>query len=438
MTAITAELKALVEKMGKAQTAAQGFIKLSKEEPGKKAEHLAAFDKAFEEFKTAKIETQTLEAQEEKLAEMRESEEALAEMPPKPRINAPAEQVGAEKMTSDAAKELHTMAADAYVRGQKGKVQEALSKLVKEAGEEAFALLSNDGTGSTFLIPDDYRAQLIKNVAAEAAFRSAGARVITTNRQQVVWPSLTGATGSEIDIRTSGVAGSWRKEGEIGTDATAPSQQNQPTWGNERIPIFVWQPDAIVVSPEFLDDSAIDVLGEITDLLGETRVFDEDTAFTTGDGVDRPHGITGANSGIPTVNSGAAGDVTYGGMVDLYVGLPAQYRRNAKLMMTSAFYGLLLKLEDTAGNNIIPPNSVPGTLWQKKIVFNEYMPAAASASRSVAFADFRRLYVIAERKELRISRLNEKWFPNVGVVGMTRLGGKTVRPRAGRILVLSS
>lgn len=291
---------------------------------------------------------------------------------------------------------------------------------------ESMALLSTTGDLGGYLTSDDIQAEVLRDLAGFAVIR-ANARVYQTGGPALVFPTIQSAT-TDADVYSSGYTGAWKAEGYV-TGGTAPTVQNQPKFGQARIPVHVWAPDAIEITQELLQDSMAPLEQIIAEVIAETLALDEDSAFINGNGVNKPEGL--ATASITAVNSGSATLVKYGGLVDLFVNLPAQYRQNAKWLMNSLTYGAILKLEDTAGNPIIPPNSTPNTLWGKPILFSELVVDIAANAFPIYFGDFR-YYGIADRMELRIQRLMERFAPNIGILPMRRTGGQVLRTAAFR------
>jgi HK97 family phage major capsid protein len=412
------DLKKAKEKAAAAVTAARTFAKEMKDDPSKVGEINEKFEKAMADFRTAQDDVQRMES-------MNLAEEEYQRYQ-KPAADATIRRMGMDPK-SEEFKGLHTEAFDAYMKRGESGATEVLRKA--NAPAETYALLGTQDDLGGFLVPEDFRAEVVKDLAGYAVMRAAGARVVPTSRSQLVFPSIKRNSGTYSDIYSSNVAGAWRVEGAQGTDGSAPSTQNQPTFGQERIPVHIWQPDAIILTQEFLEDAAVPVDSIVSELLAETKALDEDSAFILGDGVVKPQGL--ANAGVTTVNSGAAAALTYGGLVDLFTGLPAQYRQNAKWLMNSSTFGDILKLESSGGFQLFPANSLPGTLWGKAIMFSEFVPDVAAAAVPVYFGDFRH-YVIAERTDFRIQRLVERFAPNVGLMARARVGGQLVRLAAFR------
>jgi HK97 family phage major capsid protein len=339
------------------------------------------------------------------------------------------------KMTTDEQREKHSAFIEAHIR--KGPAHQATMQAEKElydvAPQELQALLSTNDPG--FLVPEDFDARVIKDLAGFAVFRRL-ARVERTGSDVLVFPSVNAASDARALIGyTSGFAGSWKAQRTASGGATALTVQNQPVFGQERIQVHRWEPDAIELSTELLDDSAVDLMGLLSEVIAEVRAIDEDVEFTNGDGQGRPLGILQA--GLSTVNSGGASTLTYAGLLSLYGTLRAQYRMNANWMMNSLTFTSILAIEDSGSTLIFPPNALPGTLWNRPVAFNEHLADVAASAIPIIFGDFR-FYVIADRMELRIQRLMERMAPNVGILPFARLGGQTVRTNAFRTQTVSA
>lgn len=331
---------------------------------------------------------------------------------------------------AEALKRIHREAFDRFLRhGERAAVE------VMAAGgigpKEQHALLGTQADLGGFLVPEDFQAEVIRDLAGFAVIRPV-ARVMPTSRSTLVFPAVAAGT----DPYPSGFAGSWKPEGYV-TGGTAPTVQNKPTFGQERIPVHSWQPDAIEITTELIEDSAAPLDSILAEIIAETKALDEDTAFIKGNGVGRPLGLVDAGAGITTVVSGDANLLKYNGLVDLFTGLPAQYRQNGKFLMNSATYGKVLQLADTNNLPLFPPGMQVGTLWGKAILFSEFVASVAANALAIVFGDFR-YYGIAERRELRIQRLTERFAPNIGLLPTARLGGQPLRKAAFRIQKISA
>lgn len=302
---------------------------------------------------------------------------------------------------------------------------------------EAFALVSDVDSLGGFLVPEDFVNELIKDLAGFTVIRPR-ARVRQTNRAAATFMTVA-TTGT--DPYVTGVSGAWKGQGYV-TGGTAIPTQDQPTFGRERVPVHLWSPDVIELTQELMEDAAVDLDAEIRMILAEHRGLDEDSAFINGTGVGHPEGIL--NAGIATVQSGAANGMSYGGLVDMWTTLPAQYRQRDGVawLMNSLTYGLVLLLEDGASQLIVNPTRGVYTdiphLFNKPIIFSEFMPDGdTDTNKAVVLGDFG-YYAIADRRDLRIQRLVERYAPNVGILASARVGGQVLRTNPFRIMVVGA
>lgn len=281
-------------------------------------------------------------------------------------------------------------------------------------------------------------------IKAEAGFAVIAplCRVESTNRDALVFPKL--AKHATDERRTSGFTGQFQEQGYV-TGGTAPTVQDYPTFEQERIPVHSWQPDAVEVSPELMSDSGANLEGIIQEAIAETMAFDKDDKIFEGTGVGEPEGFM--NAGISTVNSGGAASITYGGFVGVYSELPVQYRRNATWVMDSRTMGATIQLNTgTGGSYLFPPNNWNNTILSRPVVFLDYgMDTATAAGGTtftageypVVFGNFR-YYIIAQRQELRVQRLVERFAPNTGFLPTARFGGQVVLTDAFRIMTVAA
>lgn len=172
--------------------------------------------------------------------------------------------------------------------------------------DEVHALLSGDDALGGFTVSDDFRQEILKASAGNVSVRLAGARVVQTSGSAAVWPTVVEAS-TDPKMYTSTLnqgGGNWKGEAYV-TGGTAPTVQNNPTLGMERIPVHAWSPDAIEIPTELLQDSVGNLEDALSSLIAEVKSLDEDLAFLKGDGVGKPQGIL-SDSRISTVVVGDA------------------------------------------------------------------------------------------------------------------------------------
>jgi HK97 family phage major capsid protein len=431
------QLKAARERLGKAQTDAREIgLKLTDAEltgDGKAAELKESFDKVMKDVETFGQAAQRVETL---IEAERRANEVVNGIPNDPseafRDEGPAEKGVVSKATAERYADGIRECQNAYFRHGEHSPQYATARQRLAAQttalkpQERQALVGSIGALGGALVTEDFKAEVIKNLAGFSVALASGIRVVPCSSNTLVFPSIAGGT----DPWSTGYAGTWRPAGSVGTDGTAPAVQNQPTFGNERIPVHEWQPDAVVVDSSLLEDSAVPLESILSEAIAETQALDWDYAFLRGDGIGKPRGIHDyIGSGVSSVNSGDAGLLKYDGLIDLMMTLPAQYREGAVFYMKSLTFGAILKLKDSTSTPMIYSQSVPGTLFGKKVWMTEHMPSIAGNAYPILFGN-PRYYVVASRRDLRVQRLTERFAPNVAFLPTARVGGALVRPVA--------
>lgn len=334
-------------------------------------------------------------------------------------------------------------AFEAFLRGG----PQAVAQYAERSGfigpNEMHALLSTDNTLGGFLVNDDMRAEIIKAEAGYAVLAPL-CRVEPTNSSALVFPKMT-SHSSDVR-RTSGFTGQFQNEGYV-TGGTAPTTQDQPTFAQERIAVHSWQPDAIEIGKELLEDTGANIISICAQAIAECLAFDKDDKILNGAGSanNEPEGVLQA--GITTVNSGGATSIVIGGILGVFSEVPAQYRQRATWIMSSRTMGAVLQLNTgTGGVYLFPPNQWNDTILSRPVKFLDYgmdQPTAAGGTTFTAgeypiiFGDFSR-YVIAQRQGLAIQRLVERFAPNIGILPTARIGGQVVLNDAFRVMTVSA
>lgn len=308
----------------------------------------------------------------------------------------------------------------------------AREKLAHYLPEEQLAHLGTIDNLGGFLVPEVVMAGLLSELPGATVMRRM-ARVTTTTSDHGTFLTVTGSGNAQY---SSGVTGSWRGQGWV-IGGENPATQDQPRFGRERVPVQIWAPDVIEIPPSLIADSSENLDSKLRELLTETRAQDEDSAFILGSGSGQPRGVlTDVISGsIASVNSGAAGALTYPGLVQFVTSLPAQYRQRSTILLNSMTLGAISTMTDSNGFPIFPSNLILDNLFGRPLAVSEFMPDIAAGSYPMIIGDFS-YYGIVDRMDMRIIRLVEKYAPNIGLLAIARVGGqvlKTMPFRAQRV-----
>lgn len=471
--ALAIELKAAQERLGKALQDAKAAAPPAGAPPT--AEQLEKFTKATEAAKVIGVEVQTLRSQldierMQSLADgpLQEIQEQPAPAPgARPAAVLQPEDIqraqahrGPQRLSDSeyrerfggVSREAHNAGFRAFLRSRATqnagqRAVDAMRQVMGTAGpaEQHLHSLVDDGLGG-FTAGDDWRSEIIRALPGYAVVRASGARVITTGKAGVTYPVLNRATSNTKQYSSDLTQGSsnWKAEGAT-FGGTARTPQSKPTFGSEYIPVHIWQPDPIELTQELLDDTDVPLENILRDLVAETLGQDLDFSFLRGDGVNNPEGLLNSGAAAVTIGSAAqyatpatgVNGFSYKGVTDIYTGLASQYRQSAVWYLNSDTLGRLIWLGTgaTGGDQhpLFPVNGTPGTLFNRPMYFTEFLDNGNTQNNVPLIFGAPHYYVIAERRQLGIVRLVERYAPNVGLQPTARIGGQLVLKEAFRL-----
>lgn len=302
-------------------------------------------------------------------------------------------------------------------------VRDMLAKGMGVADVKATMVEGTDVLGG-FAVPVDVANSVIRRLRGLTSVRAAGATVIQTAGKSIEWLRVTGADNAEQ--YTGNVRGAW------GSETQTPAEQNM-TLGSLTIPVNIYT-YKMPMSVSLLEDAT-----NLTDLfameVAEALAIDEDNAFLTGDGANKPYGILpgGANDrSLTSVASGSSSTLTINGLKGLARGVASQYRgQNASLVGTSATGLVIEQLVDGDTRHYV--ESLVAGQYERMIAAtwreNESVPAIAGSAFPLIYGDFSG-YAIVERLGLSVQRYNDS---NTGINKVEfhvrrRIGGSVIQP----------
>lgn len=294
-----------------------------------------------------------------------------------------------------------------------------------ETYKEAFAAKAlNIGTDTAggYLVPEDYRAEILKTITEYSPVRTV-ARVIQTGRDSVKFPKRTGQFSA-----------AWVAEQGTRSETTGL------TFGLESIPVHELY--ALVdISEQMLEDAAFDMEEFIRMEAAEQFAVAEGTAFVSGNGVGKPEGLTATNAGLSSVNSGAATALTADGLIGLFYALKDSYARNGTWMCKRATHRVIREMKDGDGQYLWQPGlqaGQPPTLLGQPIVEAVDFTGPTSgttysaSAKPIAFGDFRRGYLVVDRVQMSMLRdpYTQATSGNVRMIFRKRVGGQVIQSEA--------
>lgn len=338
-------------------------------------------------------------------------------------------------------------AFNGYIRSQ------GLGRAMK--GDAMKVLNEGTDTAGGFWVPPDMRSELIKKMATMAVMRQ-NATIYTTGSDVMSFPKVTYTTDQNY---TAGVRFNWQDSAPLAADI---SEATNPVAGRVNIPVHS-ATAAIILTREQLEDNQFDILGYISQILGETYALGEEDAFFNGTGAGQPAGVlnsaansnlavaTGTGDGMKVV-SGVSAAVTWGGLASGTTGtedptkgllgmenaLPPQYESGAKWYGAKGFFAAVRALHDLQKRPLWQQsdgmyqawvNGYPPTLLGYPIAKSQFIAALGASSYSALFGDMKGYFVI-DRVGLSIEVLRElrALRGEVVVYARKRVGGQLVRP----------
>ena len=239
------------------------------------------------------------------------------------------------------------------------------------------------------------------------------------------------------------------------SEAGARSETASPNVGKWRIEAHEMYAEPRVTQ-KLLDDSAVDVeawlAGKIADKFGRV----EGLAFWRGTGTGQPRGLCDyptAATGDDTrpwgtmehVNTGANGafhTTKADPLFDLQGAFRDVYLQNARFVMRREVRTLVRKLKEATSDRYLwEPSMQAGTpdrLLGYPVSIDQYMPALATGSLSLAFGDFAEAYTIVDRIGIRTLRDPFTAKPFVKFYTTKRTGGGAVNFEAVKFLRFAS
>jgi HK97 family phage major capsid protein len=299
-------------------------------------------------------------------------------------------------------------------------------------GVETKAFTGVNGAEGGYAVPREIDAEIDRALKAASPIRA------IANVVQV------GSAGYRKLVTSGGTPSGWAAEtGARGETATPVFHEIAPPMGE-----LYANPAA---SQAMLDDAGFDVEAWLATEIAAEFAKAEGSAFVNGNGAGRPRGflnVPTAATGDATrpfgtvqhVASGAAGDFTANPqerLIDLVHALRAPYRQGASWVMNAATLARIRKLKTADGAFLWQPGLAagqPDTLLGYRVVEAEDMPDIAANSLSIAFGDFRRGYLIAERGETQILRDPYSNKPFVHFYATKRVGGTVSNSEAIKLM----
>lgn len=279
------------------------------------------------------------------------------------------------------------------------------------------ALSEGTAADGGYLFPDEFRAELIKNLVGPFTMRGL-VRVIPMKRDVLNIPSL------ESRPRVT-----WTLENVAKTTTTA--HFDQETLTARKVAAILYSSDELIE-----DSTELDVVKIIIDLFADALKDEEDRVICQGNGTTQPTGLLTAVTATTIAARTCAGNLDYDDIIDLIYDLPQAYRRNASFLVATANMRELRKLKDSNGQYLWEPSQKagqPDRLAGYPLIEQDYIGEA-----TILFGDYKLGYWLGDRKKMtvKISNDTETAFTKdqTAIRIVQRIGGNVVLPDAIRAL----
>lgn len=295
----------------------------------------------------------------------------------------------------------------------------------RELPEEFKALSIDDDSNGGVLVTPEMASQIVQFVFESSPIRQlASVQSVSSDQLDVL---------QDLDQVGSGWVG----------EETSRTSTASPTWKMAKIPVHELYAEP-VASQRILDDSMIDLESWLAQKVSDKFIRDEATAFVSGNGINKPRGLTSYPSGtsygqVEQVGTGSSGVFTADSLIKISYALKEAYQKNASWLMQRASEGLVRALKDSQNRYLWAPAldaSKPSTLLGFPIYTAADMATAAANSLSAIFGDIKSSYQVVDRIGIRTLRdpYSTKGF--VTFYTTKRVGGDVVNFDSFKILKL--
>ena len=377
-------------------------------------------DERYEELKKGTGKASELEGKLRGIeGELQKKEEQIRDLEAK--MNRPG---FAGTLSDDPVKAEHKKAFDAFLR--KGD-ESGLAELQKKAVQIAV-----DADGG-YAVPEEMSREIYRLIDADSPMRAVcGVRLVGTEDIRQL-----------VDI--GGLTSGWVAETAARPVTNSPQlAQVIPTFGE----IYAMP----AATQKAIDDIFFDVEAWLVDSTASKFAKEENAAFTTGDGTNKPKGLLAATMATTGDDTRAFGTFQYlatgvaAGMpatnpsdllIDLVSAVKSRYYSNARFMMNRQTLATIRKWKDSQNNYLWQPglqSGEPNAILGFPYTYNDDMPGIGANALCVAFGDFREAYIILDRTGIRLLRDPYTNKPYVNFYITKRVGNMILNTEAVKFI----
>ena len=269
------------------------------------------------------------------------------------------------------------------------------------------ALGESSGETGGFLVPDEFRAELLRIPLEDAIIRPR-ARTIPMASNTIKLPRVKDT--SHASSVYGGVVGYWVEEAGSYTAAEPDFAQFQLV--AKKLTGYTQ------ASNELAQDSAIALESLLTGMFGDAIRFYEENAFLNGDGAGEPIGILNSDALISVAKETgqAATTIVYENIVNMYARMLPSSHKNAVWIAHPDILPQLMTMAltvGTGGSAIFVNNAsadVPMNIFGRPVFFTEHAQTLGTVG-DIYYADLS-YYVIGDRQGITIASSDHYRFAN--------------------------
>lgn len=268
---------------------------------------------------------------------------------------------------------------------------------IKFNSQEFKTLSENTGSLGGYLVPDTWSREILKKSIEGSVVRAVGARKIDMPSPQFSIPAIKSTNNSGSVY--GGIITYWGEE-----SSNLEDGKTNPTF--QKINLNAQKLFGYTESYEDLNMDSIIAMGPLLmELFSDAIAFEEDCKFLTGDGVNKPLGVTNAPCRV-TVSRSTASQIHTDDVVNMLARFSGKLDK-AVWICNQTTLPYLLKLQDAAGNYIWFPgmsgsiaSQSPGRLYGLPLIISEKVSTLGTEG-DLMLTDFSN-YIIGDLHGLRI------------------------------------
>jgi HK97 family phage major capsid protein len=286
---------------------------------------------------------------------------------------------------------------------------------------------STSNTAGGYTVPTELFNRIVESMAATGPMYDPG---VTTE--------LVTSGGNPIKVPT---VDDTSKSAALHTEAGTVTDDGgeDVTFGQKSLDAYVYDTEWLRISMELLQDSAFNVEAIVGGLLGKRLGRKANSILTTGTGSSQPNGIVTASSLGKT--AAATGAITFDEIIDLEHSVDPAYRTSAAFMFHDTTLQAIRKLKDSEGRYIWQmgdvQKGVPASLNGRRYHINQAMDTLAAAKKVMLFGDLS-AYFVRKVGAPTVGVVRERFFPDIGLLGLVRLDGELSDTAAVKHLITAA